>query len=210
MEFPNILPVLTVTHILSCWTSHSSAGSSLQRNTFEIHTNPLSVHSNPVKIFYNWKQMENRMERLLKVNTEIKCRVNTSILCNIIWYWPVSICTLYTTDYTVSVERSLRIIGMFSFADKSLRTKVKMVVGIGESRELIAGSVMTFPIAWAATDSSGPGTELLAAVGDEKNKNWHSATVRSLGNFIQVENKMLASLKYWISETWSHEVHIVT
>ena len=51
------------------------------------------------------------------------------------------------TDYTVSVERSLRIIGMFSFADKSLRTKVKMVVGIGESRELIAGSVMTFPIA---------------------------------------------------------------
>ena len=151
--------------------------------------------------------MENRMKRLLKVNIAIKCRVNTSILCNIIWYWPVSICTVYT-DYTVSVERSLRIIGMFSFADKSLRTKVEMVVGIGESRELIAGSVMTFPIAWPATDSSGPGTELLAAVGDEKNKN--SATVRSLGNFIQVEDKMLASLKYWISETWSHEVHIVT
>lgn len=70
----HILP-LTGSDILSYsyWTSYCSPASWLQRNTFEIYPNPLSVHSNPVKIFYNWKQMENKVERLLKVNTEIKC-----------------------------------------------------------------------------------------------------------------------------------------
>ena len=56
--------------------------------------------------------MENKMERLLKVNTEIKCRVNTSVWRPIVaWYVP----SLPSVEW----ERGWKIIEMFSLLSQT-------------------------------------------------------------------------------------------